>query len=638
MSNRIVITSGSAEVVQAFRSLGFSASFQVSKNSVFSDDVWDYNDDEKPRLARFKNSNRLRLFWAGPNCAAQAPIPPSMLTALRTFSVLHQIEPGTVVPRSAGTNNPVTVCQTMHTFLAFLGHVLHVTALVPEPGAEQLSFRSITLSQLRSSLKSWGKSNQDRIRRVLTGLTSVVLKELCGDLVPTWTAADVAQLEFLAPDYGDKDLVLPNPLFRLVSNEATEVVCGFLAFLGLEALCGEGGRTTPAIEEANRAKVGQMYSDFICIRHQRMFEEGALQNAMSPVSSQTLQSNFRAKYDCAPSEFLEYLYSVSDAACTIIALYTGCRYSDLGFFRVGCVNQVNGLWFLTGTHIKHQDVDKPVGIDNWPAIPIMRDAVAVLEELKRLSLNPYLVSSLRTTGDKRPYSSSGLLSALGRFFRAADTQGTWKGVTLSTQRFRNTLAHQLARADVGLVFISRHLKHLHASLSGRPAEVTLGYGNIKALKMERAVQGQSLRKDVARSLYDPDAPLAGGGGPAFMEERKQYFQGRLAAGMEKEEIIEELTAAGLPFSNVGPGFCTGRKEIQNKDGSKRKPPCVGSLQCSPNDCHNAIISVVHVHLWRRVARQNAQLARRPDMAYAKAEHLNKVEIAEGVLRKLGEQV
>lgn len=637
MKAGLVVATSSSDVAQAFRSRGFADSFRVSKLSTFLDDVYDYNDETNPRLARFEDSNQLRIFWAGDQCPANCVIPPLMLKALRTFAVLHHIEPGTVVPSSAGTNSPVTVCQTMTTFLAFLGHLLHTCGLEISFRSKYLSFASVTVTHLDTAIKSWGKSNQDRIKRVLNGLTSVVLREMHPEIAPTWTSSDIGQLKFVDKERSDKDYVLPNPLFRLLSNAATERVCGFIEFLGRESICGVPGKL-PHLLEPSRGNGAVVLADFIAIRHQRKHEERGLGPRVSDVCSQTLKTRFIQDYGFNPQVFLNYLYEVSNAACTIIALYTGCRYSDLRFFKVGCVRQIGGQWFLMGTHIKHQPIDKPVDTDTWPAIPVMRDAINVLEELKRLSLNPNLLSSLRTAGGKTPYSSSGLVNALARFLEVVDTERTWKGLILSTQRFRNTLAHQLARADVGLVFISRHLKHLHTSLTGKPAEVTLGYGNIKALKMERAVQAQSLRKDVARSLYDPDSPLAGGGGAAFDEARRQFFQGRLAAGYTKVQILDELAAAGNPFSSVGPGLCTGRKEIVNKDGSKRKPPCVGSLQCSPNDCHNAIITVVHVHLWRKVARQNADLAKRPDMAYAREEHLGKVEIAEGVLRKLGEPV
>ena len=225
--------------------------------------------------------------------------------------------------------------------------------------------------------------------------------------------------------------------------------------------------------------------------------------------------------------------------------------------------------------------------------------------------------------------------ALARFFKRIDIEETWSDIKVSTHRCRNTLAHQLARSDLGLVFIAHQMKHLHSALRAVPPQVTLMYGKISDLKVERAMQGPVLHYELAKSLYDPDSAIAGGGAAEFVERRKRYFEGMQASGMTKEDILRSLSTKAIPFSRVGMGFCLGRLEIKNKDGSTQKPPCIGSLQCSPGTCPNALITATHVPLWQKVVIQNRELAAKPDMKHAQAELLKMAEHASGILSQLG---
>jgi hypothetical protein len=265
----------------------------------------------------------------------------------------------------------------------------------------------------------------------------------------------------------------------------------------------------------------------------------------------------------------------------------------------------------------------------------MRDAVEALTELSKVTGNPHLLAALDARGEGESYSPKGMHRAFNTFLKEIDVANAWSDVVLTPQRFRNTLANQLARADLALPYISRHLKHLHVALSGLPAKVTLTYGGIAELQVDRALARQELRKDISRSLYDLDAPVAGGGGKQFMAERKEYYRGRMEAGLTKGEVLDELVEMGLPVSSTGPGFCTGKRKVLDKAGNLVDPSCIGSLACAPDICSNAHITQIHVAVWHKVAVQNETFSKRPDMAYARDEHLAKLRVARGVLRDLG---
>ena len=55
-----------------------------------------------------------------------------------------------------------------------------------------------------------------------------------------------------------------------------------------------------------------------------------------------------------------------------------------------------------------------------------------------------------------------------------------------------------------------------------------------------------------------------------------------------------------------------------KDGTTKVPPCLGQLECNPDDCHQAVIAESHIPFWEDSERENSKFAEDPDLAHAKA--------------------
>lgn len=136
------------------------------------------------------------------------------------------------------------------------------------------------------------------------------------------------------------------------------------------------------------------------------------------------------------------------------------------------------------------------------------------------------------------------------------------------------------------------------------------YGNIGELAFVRAQHSGDARVEAAQALYDPESPVAGGGAEEFRKRRKAYFEGMAAAGRTKEEVLKELARDSIPFASVGLGYCGGRREILKKDGTKEVPPCLGSLECQPKYCKQAVITKAHAPHWQRVLDQNTESCKR----------------------------
>lgn len=621
------------EILYFFPS-GISTQTVVSKNVRFGDDYWPLHDPENPRLKNYTEAG-LAISWKNDKSTAYAALPWATIQVVKLFAFLYLHAPAIVCSRRRGNsrNHPQTVAQAVKPLLSFLAHV-HEKSLL-EGGALPLaeSLRDVSVRHLRESLRDWNFGRGSDLRRVLIYLASPAIKEACMGFAPSWTPTDIRSLSFKESEARDDyEPVFPNPLFRLISNTATDDVTGFLRFVGETPASDAPGLIPSSFENLDGPAIFPAYVEY---REQEF--------ARHRSGGVTYGNGFQAKRNqlerlgCTASEFLQYIRRVHEASCSLIALYTGARYSDLTGFKSGCLQRIRGMWFLVGTHIKHEDIDKPTDQDLWPAIPAMRDALRCLELITDVTKNDYLISGLNTVeqGCGRAYSPSGLAQALIRYIGRIDEEGTWAEIQVSPHRCRHTLGHQLARADLGLPFIAHQLKHLHSALRAAPPQVTLMYGGIADLKFERAAQAPKLHLELAKSLYDPDSPLAGGGSEEFSQRRKQYFEGMQASGLTKDEIIRGLAAKAIPFSSVGMGYCLGRRQIKNKDGSTQKPACSGSLQCSPESCPNALITRQHTHLWKKVEKQNAELAERPEMRHARAELLEKSNRAKAILRQLG---
>jgi hypothetical protein len=292
---------------------------------------------------------------------------------------------------------------------------------------------------------------------------------------------------------------------------------------------------------------------------------------------------------------------------------------------------------LAGTHVKHEALDAKQGNDLWPAIPIIRDAVACLEQISKITLNPYLLSGSETVPlgiTPQPLSPVGFTWAMTIYLREVDTSSRWADWHLHPHLLRHTLANQLARADVGLIFIAHQMKHLHTALHALPPDVTMMYGNVGELATQRALHSESAYLEAAKELYSPDRPVAGGGAEAFIARRKVYFEGMVADGWTIDELLENLAKQGLPFASVGIGYCGGRRDTLLKDGTKELPPCIGSLQCNPIVCSQAVITKTHEPAWQKILAQNRSLAADQRMVHAKEPLIAAMKAAEQVLAKL----
>ncbi|WP_167759927.1 tyrosine-type recombinase/integrase [Methylotenera oryzisoli] len=623
----------------------FDENFQITKKSTFGSRFWDFYDEALIRQTSTPKT-RLQIDWdnyIGGNSEQELYIlPDQMIYELKVFTAIYYLVPGVFSTTSKGVK-PQTVVVAFRALARLFSAIYRESILLKLSSTSSLthiqSITDITLIDIKRALTDSVFRDGSSLKRGLMYLATGVISRCFGKSVK-WKWAEVMALDFKyakkRPEYNP---VMPNELFRFLSNRACSDVRGFLKWRGIES---EDSleidiQNYKVFEIPNGA---EMFEDYVRIR--TLDRNIAHELKVKPhYGTLELRRQFKEKYGLYLSDVLDYLYNVQTAAYTVIGLYTGARYSDLTTFQLGCITKHHGVYVLKGTHVKGEDDSKIEGKDLWPAIPIMRDALKCLEEISKVTFNHFLISGRETVPigvNPKPMTLTGLAGAINNYLRNIDTSKRWSEWVINLHQLRHTLANQLARADVGLMFIAHQMKHLYTALNALPPSVTLMYGNIADISTQRAMRTSNAYLEAAQSLYDPNMPVSGGGAQEFRERRKIYFEGMAAQGWSTEEVIKHLAKQGLPFASVGTGYCGGRRDRLLKDGTRELSPCIGSLQCNPGRCHQAVITKTHLPQWKKILEHNLTMVADEAMAYAKDVHLAAAEEATQVIKGLGEEI
>lgn len=631
--------------------------FRVSHLSLYQDKIWDFRNSQHIRLKNQAKS-KLVIDWEqyafNQELGSQferltfkshldARVSTGILEDIRFLCFVQLKLPATLPGPGVKLkeSKPQTVTTLARALLVFISVVdkvrrNRIVKIAPNhPYIPIQSLTEVTLDDLEEAIEAYPFKDGKLLQKALKCFTTPILRSRFKGASMQWTADDIRNLNFPTPTPRDTEKVMPDALFRLLSNKASEDVAFFADALGRPRY----DKTTP-VKPASMLpqciNLSQAWEDYVEIRAKDRLASARRGKRSS--DSQAKRSHFERTHGLPAREFHLFVQMVRGACLMLLGLYTGCRFSDFTSFFAGCIQNVHGMPMLTGTETKHQDLDAPENNDIWPAIPILQDAVDCLKELSRVTYNPYLICNGYTVAigeQPGPMSINGFRGALIIYLRTADTDKRWSDWVISPHQLRQTVAHKLAQADVGIVYISYQLKHLYTAISAMPADVTLRYGNIGELKLDRAMAAKDLHRESANALFNPNSPIAGRGADDFRQRRKVYFDGRIAEGWTEDEIIDQLAACGSPFMNVAAGYCGGVRDEILEDGTKQPPPCLGSLKCNAGDCSNAVVTKIHAVQWMGIVKKNKELASDPRLAHAADSFEAAISTGERVLRELG---
>ena len=291
------------------------------------------------------------------------------------------------------------------------------------------------------------------------------------------------------------------------------------------------------------------------------------------------------------------------------------RPSELsGILAEGCLTTDDfGHHLILSTVIKNRQATTKIFGDTWAAIPVVLDAVRVLQLLNRFKLNPWLLTNMNTVSPGQQDKAKPIVkfNYLLQAFLAETLEPKKVGeLDVSPYTLRHSLAHQMFRAAVGLPFISYQLKHFGNLVSSigqnRLSAVTIDYGNIgSALTSDAGREAiNAIRHDAEKEFVmnacNPDGGFVGDNAEAHRQRLRNYFQGYLEGGYSKDEIFDRMVEVGFAIINVGQGYCYG-DATEEFDSSL---PCIGSLRCNPYRCKNAVVTRANAPKWREVYVQN----------------------------------
>lgn len=620
---------------------------RVSQNSRFGDDVWDFRQTGKKRSDSVPDGRLVidwrmytipfaeRVFRPGlrPIGHLQAFVPEGVINELKVLLYLSMVLPGSAFGAKGKQHSKAnTVVPSIRALICLFSEVVDSYSRLME-GVRRLppliqSVCDMSLEDIQEAIVASGRVDGRRLEVYLGRLASPLMAKFLPRPLE-WNRHDLKDADFKHPKKrNDYFPLMPDELFRLLSDSACADVKGFLHLLWQVPQDTQDVPKKPSFHHEDGQK---LFDHYVEIR--RIDRESAIRTGWRNNSSK-LRRALCQKFGVTPQIFQAYLSRVQRACFTLIGMYTGGRYTDLSTFTNNCVGQKYGMPMLFATEVKRKPVDAPEDDDVWPAIPIMLDALACLRHIARVTFNPYLLASTYTVmpdDEPVPLSYGAFVDAMNLYLREVDTSGRWVDHRVSSNSLRHTLAYQLGRLDVNPVYISVQLKHLDGAIRALPADITLAYGSQGELSLQRAMGAERASVEAAREIYALNTPLAGGGATAFKARRREWFQGLMAQGFTEEQLVERLSKQGLPFVAVGGGFCGGKRDILNKDGTKEQPPCLGQLQCNPADCKQALITPRHVQHWRAIRKQNAERAEDPQMLHSKEHFLLAAQKAQYVL-------
>ncbi|MEJ7849530.1 MAG: site-specific integrase [Pyrinomonadaceae bacterium] len=578
----------------------FNDNLPMSKKSCFGDAVWDWTDEDNQRLKVLSDA-KIRFDWdavtVGTAASKQAVkfnhqeflaiLPAGIVEDIKRAALIYAKFPNLTQCRGPNTKTSgrkaITVVHFIKITVNFFAYI-YLQNLLPSGNSKILTLADISLSDIRRNIAGY-PYRTDEVRKVLMKLNEDVIKRNLKNPF-TWNRADLRNLSWPSVKIKEHIEPLPDELFRLLSETSRKLVLRFL---------NELGQTT--FDDQSKQK---LHSKKRWDRFPEMFESYVQRRQLTRDKGSGWASShtkiFVSKFGVQPESIKDYLMDVHCAAQTLILLYTGMRYSEAALVQTGCLVQRDNVYFIKSTITKKRG-KLPINTDEWIAIDIVRDAVRALELLSRANFNNFLFANfdtLRKNQPENPLSHSGLGGRLNDYLKKIDKKKVWSGWVLSTHQFRHGLVQQLARAEVGIPYITRQLHHYYSKLneaSYRVNESTLVYGLQKQRLVANASGLNAVRRagsEILHDLYGSNRNFAGGGAARHVERTEAFFTGLGIEGKQRDAYIDNLAKSGVAIVQTAVGWCT-RNHVEPNPDEKEVPPCIGDLACNPSICKHSVV-------------------------------------------------
>lgn len=636
----------------------------VSSLSVFESPQWNFNEDaEAQNVSVNCRGSSLVIDWS-----LYDDVPKFVITELKCLMYLYKLNPKSFMTKDKTRSHIKlnTLVKVTKDGMNFINHLFK--QINANFGKEYIHDELYSLTELNQGMFEEAAADYpftygSDLKTFLDNLRHPYAKNIFSELIDlkNVTALNWANLPKKGV-YNDK--VIPNNDFEKLVYNSSLIVNDFILAMGdtpvdkiatkhlkrkehTVKLFSDYGFDEElfAIYAAYRLKQAGYNNEFI-IQNVSAIENNSYRSHYKKSeiipSRDTIHNSFVKKTGNVMSDMKQAVDIVRYAASFLVAQFTGMRPSELSDIPIDCITVENGCELIKSQLTKGKE-NKLKGLfdEKWIAIPTILDSVKAIQCLNCFTLSDRLFSSVRTKKPdevKQPLLASSFKHQIDLLI--AHIFGKEKVYELGFYAYmtRHTLAYQLFRADVGLPFISYQLKHLvtdteRYTSKGKHSDVTLDYGYIGD-ELAKGTRGLRKRAEIesVKVIMDPDGTYAGPRGQEHSDMLRNLFEGYMAEGYTKEEVLEAMAEQGVALVNMGQGFCYGGRS-EDFDESL---PCIGSLRCNPIRCKNAIVTKANAPKWREVYNENLANLDKPEYVENRPQILEVINEAESVLNYLGE--
>lgn len=633
----------------------FSPATPVSRKSLFGGTIWDYTDETNERL-KVLDDCKLTINWEEVTKGTAASdaiikksdafvpvLPDAMIEDIKIGVFMYALFPQmTNLGRASGARKAITVVAFADSAIRVFSH-LYASSRLSAGGYKIEKLSDIRWADVVKYMPDY-PFDVVQAKKVLQLFAMPDVSENLKYGRIQWNALDITKSHKIKwPEKGKEPghyETLPNELFRLLSNTSSAFIGDFLFNLGIELNDAQAGA-------GSREELGKKWPRF-----KEMFESYVERRKLTRDKGSGWASRhtkvFKKKFGFNVDELGKFLFTVQAAAQLIILLYTGMRYSEAATIKKGCLITRNGVWLIKSTLIKAVPSNLPLDDDEWVAIDIVRDAVRALEELSRCTFNGFLFSNFDTVrlspsglrGHETPLSDGGLNDRMTQYLREIDIQSHWTGWEMTEHQCRHGLVHQLARAEVGLPYITRQLKHKHGLLAEgtyRINPTTTIYGMQKERLMANATGLNAMmdaKVEVIMDLYGEGKKFAGPAAPAHQQRTEAFFEGQGLHGKDRERYLRGLARSGIQVVKTGIGFCT-RNHADPTQLKEYVPPCLGDLECNPHTCKHSLVPERNAPIVINLYKDTMKNLSDPEMAHLQQRNERQKDSLQAMLGQLG---
>jgi integrase len=627
----------------------FNPDIPVSRKSRFGDPVWDWTDEHNARLKVTYNC-LLRFDWSAVTIGTEAcqnailkhmqtflaALPEEMVEDIRRTIFIYAMFPSLFTMRGKQGKEgrkATTIVGRIKAAVKFFSH-LYLQNLLHNDIARIRRISDITTKDLQRAADTYPYHAKE-VKKTLTLFGNEYVQSNLKYGKPQWNRFDIKNIKWKAEKETENLKTLPDKLFRLLSNKSCDLVGSFLFLMRVELRDSHAGISM-------RQSYMQKWPNFLAM-FDSYVERRILIKSGKKSSLKLHTYGFRRRFGSHAEVLKDFLFDVQCAAQIIILLYTGMRYSEAASIRRGCLVGRSGVHLIKSTLIKGKHTNMPLDDDEWVAIDIVQDAVRCLEILSRFTFNQFLFSNFETVKveeEENPLSNGGLNERINQYLDRIDTEHKWVDWDLSAHQFRHGLVYQLAKAEVGIPYITRQLHHFHTRLIEGAYKIN-DASTIYGMQRERIVgniTGANAMRDaklqVVRALYSEGGKFAGGGAVIHVEKTESFFAGLGLYGESREKYINKYAEFGGTLIRTGVGWCT-RNHVDPLKLKEEPPPCIGDLNCNPYICKHSVVPksrAADVTAQYRTAVKNLNS---PDQAHLKKHWEAERDSLASMLRQLG---